>query len=372
MMDSDRDLILSGIQEWVEHESHTADVDGVNRIMSLVETQYRETGAHVERIAGQKGFGDCLSIRSQWGGDGPYILVLSHLDTVHPKGTLADFPFQVDGDRAFGPGTYDMKGGAYLGYESFRQIVATGEETPLPIRVLYVSDEEVGSLSSRPLIEAAADGAKYVLVTEPARHGGKVVTGRKGTARYQVHAHGRPAHSGSQHPDGRSAIREIARQVLRLEELTDYDREITLNVGQIQGGTSDNTIPERCTARVDLRVATLDDFKALDGIIRGLTPSDPDVKLTIEGRLNRPPYRKTPDIQALFEHAEGLARTIGFVLEDTATGGGSDGSFAAERVPTLDGLGVCGANAHTLEEYLEISSLMPRLALLNQLMRTLQ
>ena len=371
-MDQAEQDILDGIQEWVEIESNTADVDGVNRIMSLVESQYAETGANVERIPGERGFGDYLSIRSSWGGDGPYILVLSHLDTVHPKGTLADFPFRVENGRAYGPGTYDMKGGAYLGYEAFRQITHEGQATPLPIRILYVSDEEVGSISSRPLIEETADGARYVLVTEPARHGGKVITGRKGTARYQVHAQGRPAHSGSQHPEGRSAIKEIAHQVIKLEAMTDYGRDITLNIGQIRGGTTDNTIPEHCTARVDLRVATMMDFEEIDPVIRGLKPRDPDVTLKVTGQLNRPPYKKTPEIQKLFDHAKSLASQIDIELEDTSTGGGSDGSFAAERVATLDGLGVCGANAHTLEEYLEISSLLPRLTLMKRLMQTLE
>lgn len=365
------DELLDGIRRWVEIESQTADVAGVNRMMDDVARLFGEIGAIVERIPGRDGFGDYVSVHSPWGGGGPGILVLSHLDTVHPRGTLDINPFRIECDKAFGPGSFDMKGGAYLGFAAYQSLVREGKETALPIRLLYVSDEEVGSRSSRPLIEAAADNAKYVLVTEPARQGGKLVTARKGTARYQLHAHGRPSHSGSHHQLGRSAIREIARHVLTIEDQTDYDRELTFNVGQIHGGTTDNTIPEHCTARIDVRAATMADLEAAEAMIRSLTAFDADVRLAVTGQINRPPYKKTPEIQALFDHAKTLASELGFDIEDTPTGGGSDGSFVAERVPTLDGLGVCGAGAHTLQEHLEISSLQPRLGLMRRLYETL-
>lgn len=364
--------LLDGIRRWVEIESQTADVAGVNRMMDDAEAIFRDAGASVERIPGRDGYGDCLSISSPWGGDGPGVLVLCHLDTVHPKGTLDVLPFKVDGNKAYGPGATDMKGGAYLAYAAYRSLVAEGRETPLPIRFLYVSDEEVGSPSSRPLIEAAGDNAKYVLVTESARGGGNLVTARNGTARYQVAAEGRAAHSGTQHKRGRSAIREIARQVLAIEEQTDYDRQLTFNVGRIEGGTSDNTIPETCVARVDVRVASMADFDFADEFIRGLQPHDPDVTLNVTGRLNRPPYAKSPGIQALFDHTKALAAEIGFEIEDVATAGGSDGSLVANKVATLDGLGVMGGGAHTLNEHLYIPSLIPRLTLMRRLMETLQ
>lgn len=364
--------LLAGIRRWVEIESQTADVDGVNRMMDDVERLFTELGAIVERVPGRDGFGDYVSVRSPWGGSGPGILILSHLDTVHPRGTLEVNPFRIEGDRAFGPGSFDMKGGAYLGFAAYQSLVREGIEKDLPVSFLYVSDEEVGSRSSRPLIEAAGQNAKYVLVTEPARHGGKLVTGRKGTGRYQLHAHGRPAHSGSHHPLGRSAIREIARHVLAIEDQTDYERELTFNVGQIHGGTTDNTIPEYCVAHIDVRAATFADLECAEAMIRNLQSHDPDVRLNVTGQINRPPYQKSPEIQALFDHARTLAKSIGFDIEDTSTGGGSDGSFLAARVPTLDGLGVCGAGAHTLDEHLEISSLQPRLALMRRLIETLQ
>jgi glutamate carboxypeptidase len=367
-----QDDLLDGIRRWVEIESHTADVEGVNRIMDDVETLFRDAGARVNRLPGRDGYGDCVQVASPWGGEGPGILILSHLDTVHPKGTLDVLPFKIDGDRAYGPGTTDMKGGAYLGYAAYQSLVNENLRTPLPIRFLFVSDEEVGSPSSRPLIEAAAENAKYVIVTEAARAGGEAVTGRRGTARYQVMAQGRASHSGTAHAAGRSAIREIAHHILAIEDKTDYDRDISLNVGRIGGGTADNTIPEECTAHVDLRISTMDDFSEIDAFIRGLEPVDPDVSLTVTGRLNRPPYRKTPDIQSLYEHARRLAAEIGFELGEVSAGGGSDGSFVAHKVATLDGIGVRGGGAHTLNEHLRISSLIPRLKLMRRLMETLE
>jgi glutamate carboxypeptidase len=364
--------LLEGIRSWVEIETHTADVAGVNRLMDRVTGEFAAAGARVDRIAGRDGRADHLSIRAPWGGDGPGILVLCHLDTVHPKGTILQLPFRVDGDRAYGPGIYDMKGGAYLALAAFRTLSAAGKETPLPLRFLYVSDEEVGSPTSRALIEAQARNAKYVLVTEPCRDGGKVVTARRGVARYVMTAEGRPAHSGSRHQDGRSAILEIARQVVAIEGMTDYKRGLTFNVGRIQGGTADNTVPQFCEATVDMRIETLADARLMEDRLRALKPYNQDVKITITGQLNRPPYEKNAGVAQLFEHAKGLGREIGLELEDVATGGGSDGNFTAASVPTLDGLGVDGAGAHTLDEHLLISSLVPRLTLQRRLLETLR
>jgi glutamate carboxypeptidase len=366
------DELLADIRRWVEIESQTADAPGVNRMMDDVEGLFRGEGANVERIPGRDGFGDCLSVASPWGGNEPGILVLSHLDTVHPAGTLELNPYRIEGDKVFGPGTCDMKGGAYLGFAAYQSLVREGQETPLPIRFLFVSDEEVGSRMSRPLIEAAGEQAKYVLVTEAARPNGEVVTGRRGSARYQIVAHGRPAHSGMNHAMGRSAILELARHIPAIEARTDRDRDMSFNVGRIEGGTTANTVPEFCTAQVDLRIAAMADFEEMDTFIRGLEAIDPDVTLTVTGQLNRPPYKKTPGIQALFDHAKALADELGFELKDMATGGGSDGSFLAATIPTLDGLGVGGGGAHTLEEHLTISSLDPRLRLMRRLMETLQ
>ena len=307
-----------------------------------------------------------------WGGPGPGILVLCHLDTVHPIGTLAGpLPFRVEDDRAYGPGIYDMKGGAYLAYAAYVAAASSGKPTPLPIRLLFVSDEEVGSLTSRHLIETAGANAKYVLVVEPARDGGKIVVARKGVARYEIYTEGRPAHAGARHEDGRSAIVEMAHQVVALEAMTDYTRGITVNVGQINGGTADNVVPQHCHATIDLRIRTLEDAVEMDRRFKSLRPRTPDVTIRVTGGVNRPPFEDNAGVRRLFQHARGLAAELGIDLVGVATGGGSDGNFVAHRVPTLDGLGVDGAGAHTHAEHLIVSSLVPRATLLHRLFETL-
>jgi glutamate carboxypeptidase len=265
-----------------------------------------------------------------------------------------------------------MKGGAHLAFAAYRSICEAGKKTPLPIRFLYSSDEEAGSQTSRALIEAEAKNAKYVLVTEPARHGGKVVTGRKGVGQYVIKARGRPAHAGGWHHDGRSAVVEVARHVIALEGMTDYARGITMNVGRIKGGTADNVVPEHCSATIDMRIATMADAKEMDARLRSLKSYNPDVSVEITGSLNRPPFEKNAGIERLLRHAKKLAKEIGFDLGETQTGGGSDGNFTAHKVPTLDGLGVDGDGAHTLHEHLFVSSILPRMMLQKRLFETLQ
>ena len=222
----DSSAILDGIRRWVEIETPTEAPDQVNKLADLVTAGYRDLPATVERIAGHSGCGDHLVARSSWGQDAPGILVLSHLDTVHPMGFIERLPFRIDGDSAFGPGIYDMKGGAYLAYHAFRQVCADGARSPLGVTQLYVSDEEIGSPTSRALIEAEGRKAKYVLVTEPARDGGKIVTGRKGVARFEVFIKGVPSHAGTRPEDGRSAIRELGNVIQTLEAMNDLTRGI--------------------------------------------------------------------------------------------------------------------------------------------------
>jgi glutamate carboxypeptidase len=371
--------LLEGIRAWVEVESHTPDIDGVNACMDACAAGWRAIGAEVTRIPGtpMPGLatgGDHLSVAAPWnrpGANEPGILVLCHLDTVHPKGTIRDLPFRIDGDRAYGPGIYDMKGGAYLAFAAIRAIAAEGRATPLPVRLLYVADEETGSPSSRALIEQEGARAKFVLVVEPARDGGKIVTARKGVGRFVIAAHGRPAHAGARHDLGRSAIKEIARHIVAIEAMTDYTRGITFNFGQIRGGTADNVVPARCETTLDMRVKTMEQGDELVARILGLEPYDPDVRLEVAGGLNRPPYEMSRAGAALFDHARAVAAPLGIDLVGISTGGGSDGNFVADKVATLDGLGVDGNGAHTMDEHLLISSLVPRFKLLKRLFETL-
>ncbi len=370
----DAQALLAEIREWVEIESPTPDAAAVNRMVDKVEAAGRAAGTRIARVAGRDGFGDHLLLSSPWGAeDEKGILVLSHLDTVHDIGTLAGpLPFRVEGDSAFGPGIYDMKGGALIALAALRHLIGTGRPTRLPVRHLFVSDEEVGSNTSRELIEREAARARFVLVTEPAREGGKLVTARKGTARFDIKVTGRPAHSGARHQDGRSAIKELARQILDLEAMTDYATGVTVNVGVIAGGTRANVVAEHASAAVDMRVPNPEIGDAAVARVLALASHDPDVTVEVTGGLNRPGYEKSAAIAALFEHARGLAEQLGFPLEDLMTGGGSDGNFTAHLVPTLDGLGVDGKGAHTLEEQLYVSSLVPRAMLLLRLMETLE
>jgi len=363
--------ILDGIRRWVEIETPTDAPNEVNRLVTLVAHGYRDLPAKVERVEGRDGCGDHLLVRSSWGQDKPGILVLSHLDTVHPLGSIAQAPFKIEGARAFGPGIYDMKGGAYLGYHAFRELCARGETTPLGITQLYVSDEETGSPTSRKLIEREGERAKYVLVTEPARDGGKVVTRRKGVGRFEVFVKGVPAHAGARPTDGRSAIRELANVIATLETMNDLPRGITVNVGVVRGGTRPNVVAEEAYAEVDLRVPTMADADDMVARILSLRSRSEGVSVTITGNLNRPPYERSRAGAALFEHAKILAAEIGFELADTFTGGGSDGNFTAAKTATLDGLGVDGKGAHTHYEQLYIPSIEPRARLLHRLYQTL-
>src|SRR6266852_7203887 len=251
--------ILDGIRRWVEIETPTEAPEQVNRLAAMVADGYRDLPVAIERVAGHGGCGDHLLARSSWGQDAPGILVLSHLDTVHPMGFIERLPFRVEGDSAFGPGIYDMKGGAYLAYHALRQLCGSDERSPLGVTQLYVSDEEIGSPTSRALIEAEGRKAKYVLVTEPARDGGKIVTGRKGVARFEVFIMGVPAHSGSRPQDGRSAIHELGNVIQTLGAMNDMKRGVTVNVGVIRGGTKPNVIAEDAYAEVDMRVPTIAD-----------------------------------------------------------------------------------------------------------------
>ncbi|MFH6782880.1 MULTISPECIES: M20 family metallopeptidase [Methylobacterium] len=362
---------VAAISRWLAVESPTDSAEGVNRMMDLVAEEAGSLGLAAERVPGREGFGDNLILRAGPRTGEPGILVLSHLDTVHPIGTLAhDLPVRVEGDRLYGPGVYDMKGGAWLALQAFA--AARGTSARRPLTFLFTSDEETGSQSTRGLIEDLGRESAAVLVTEPGRDGGKVVTGRKGVGRFDVHVEGRPSHAGTRHADGRNAIREAARLILEIEGLTDYARGVTMTVGTINGGTAENVVPQHCRFAVDLRVVTAADGEDYAGRILGLRAS-PDFRVTVTGGMNRPPYDAGAGA-ALYARARALARDeLGIDLgEVPLTGGGSDGNFtAALGIPTLDGLGIDGDGAHTLQEYGLISSIAPRMRLMQRLLETL-
>src|SRR5690606_31530935 len=352
--------LVSGIQEWIRCESPTRSAEGVAAMAALVHAQAQQAGLRAELTSLGDAVGPLLYVSNR-AADGvrPGILILGHLDTVHPIGTLQENPCRIEGDRLYGPGTYDMKAGIYLAFMAMKGLAAPGS-TPLPVDFLMVPDEETGSHASRASIEQYAANARYGLVCEPARpNGGRCVTARKGTGMLRLMVKGRPAHAGMQHEKGRSAIREMAHQVLALEGMTDYERGVTVSVGTIAGGTVTNTVPAQCRCVVDFRVPDMDAAQAVLSRMRALSAVDPDVELDIDVELNRPPMVKTDASMALLGKAQASASKAGFELEDAPmTGGGSDANFtSAMGVPTLDGLGADGDGAHTLHEHVLISTL---------------
>jgi glutamate carboxypeptidase len=368
--------ILDGIRSWVEVETPSTDGAAVNVLVDKVASDLAALGAKVERVPGRDGYGDHLRARSPWGGDGKGIVLVAHLDTVWPKGTLARKPFTVDGDKVYGPGIYDMKGGGYLGFYAYRHLVRQAKETKLPITFLFVAEEEVGSPTSRALIEETAKGAKYALVLEPGRNGNGVVTARKAVCRFEMAVTGVAAHAGVNHELGRSAVAELARQIVVLEGMTDYARGVTVNVGVASGGTPgfSNVVPDRAEAEIDMRCPDAATSREMVARILGLKTQGKDVAVTVTGGENRPAFVRDEGVARLYEHARALAEEIGMAaLPEVATGGGSDGNFtAAMGVPTLDGLGVDGAGAHAEHEHLLLSSLEPRTKLLLRLLETLE
>jgi glutamate carboxypeptidase len=370
----DGEEILAGIRRWVEIETPSHDGAAVNRLVDLVEGHLARIGARTIRTPGREGYGDILEAQAPWNRDEePGILILGHLDTVHPIGSLTTtHVFRREGDRVFGPGIYDMKAGSYMAYYALQHFVQQGRTTPLPVRILYVPEEEVGSPTSRAAIEAAALKSKYVLVMEPARDG-KCVTARKGWGRFEMRITGRASHAGSRPQDGRSAVHELARQILDLEAITDFDAGITVVVGTVHGGSAPNVVPAEACATIDLRVPpTVDAAQVVQRIVQRRA-HDPDCTIAVTGDINRPAYSKSAGIAALFERARACAAEVGFVLEDMPlTGGVSDGNFpAALGIPTLDGLGADGRGAHALDEQISFASLLSRAQLLVRLLETL-
>lgn len=370
----DADEILAGVVKWVEIESPSHDGEAVNGMIDQVENEAETMGLGIDRTPGVDGFGDILKCRTPWGGDGPGILVLSHLDTVHPIGMKdTKNPIRREGDKVYGPGIYDMKAGAYIALHAMRHLIREGKQTPLPVTFMFIPEEEIGSPTSKAMIAKEGKKNSYVLVTEPAREGGKIVTARNGRLQYQISVKGVPSHAGARHMDGRSAIREMAHVILKLEALTDYEKGQTCSVGLIEGGTLTNVVPEDCTISVDIRIPDMEAASEVMAFVEGLTPEEPDCVITVEGGIDRPPYEKFEGIEKLFEHAKACAAEIGFELQDLKTGGGSDGNFTgALGIPTLDGLGADGHGAHANDEFIYYSSLVERCRLMIRLMETLE
>jgi glutamate carboxypeptidase len=368
----DASTMLAGLRTWVECESPTYDAAAVNRMMGLAARDLAIMGARVEVIPGRMGFGDCVRARFAHPNESePGILILGHMDTVHPVGTLSDLPWRQDGTRCYGPGILDMKGGNYLALEAVRQLMRAGVGTPLPITVLFTSDEEVGSPSTRDLIEAEAARHRYVLVPEPGRLDGSVVSGRFAIARFNLEAVGRPSHAGSRLGDGRSAIRGMARKIVAIEEMTTED--CTFSVGVVSGGQWVNCVATTCRGEALSMAKRQHDLDLGVERMLALSGTADDVKFTVTRGVTRPVWEPDDKTLALYEMARAVAQSIGFDIGHQSAGGGSDGNFTgAMGIATLDGLGALGQGYHTLAEYLEIDSLVRRGRLFAGLLATLR
>ncbi|OZI20730.1 peptidase [Bordetella genomosp. 9] len=355
--------IAAGLRPWIECESPTSSPEGVAAMARLVQAEAQAAGLRTELKPLGDRTGPLLVVTNRAADDTrPGILILAHMDTVHPIGTLKETPYRIEGDKLYGPGCYDMKAGIYMALLAMGRLAAPGS-TRLPIDMVLVPDEETGSHASRASIEAYARNARYGLVCEPARaNGGKCVTARKGTGMVRLSVKGQAAHAGVSHEKGRSAIREMAHQILALESITDYERGVTVSVGTIEGGTATNTVPALCRCVVDFRVPDMPAAEDTLKRLRGLQPVGQDVSLDVDVELNRPPMVKTEATSQLLGKARLFATAAGFTLEDAPmTGGGSDANFtSAMGVPTLDGLGADGDGAHTLHEHILVSTLGAR------------
>jgi glutamate carboxypeptidase len=357
------------LRELVEVESPSDDKAAVDAAVGLLAELARDLGGRF-KLHKQKQFGDVLELRF-----GPArsrrkpVLLLGHLDTVWPMGTLAKMPWRERDGRFYGPGVLDMKAGVVM---ALAAISAMGEVGAIrPVTLLLNSDEEVGSPVSRAITERLALGSVGVLVLEPAQ-GLACKTARKGVGDYRLHVTGVAAHSGVDFAHGHSAILELARLLEKVAGFTDLRIGRTVNPGVISGGTRSNVVAEHASAHIDVRIAKASDAAKVEKLFRGLRCADPACRLEITGGLNRPPMERKAGTAALYKQARRFAAEIGFTLDEAATGGGSDGNFtAALGVPTLDGLGAVGEGAHAAHESVAIEHLVPRTALLAALIASI-
>lgn len=363
------DWMLELAESLVSIESPTDDKEAVDCCGALLQRRLEEMGGDLTRLPSEAA-GDHL--RASFGSGPRQVLLLGHFDTVWPIGQLERMPLRREKGRLYGPGTLDMKVGIALGMLATRAVLELELSGDTRIVMLWTTDEETGSHTSRALIEAEAKKSEAVLVLEPALAGGALKTGRKGIGQYDITAHGVAAHAGVDPRKGVNAIRELAHQVLAVDALRDLDRGISVNVGVISGGSRSNVVPELARATVDVRAETMADAGRLDAAVRSLAPVTPGARLEVSGGFNRPPMERSDAVLRLFGLAREAAAEIGIDLKEGATGGGSDGNFtAALGIPTLDGLGAVGDGAHALHEHVELQPLPSRAAIIAGLLARL-
>jgi glutamate carboxypeptidase len=363
-----RETLIDEIRSIVNIESPSHDIAQseavTERIIKLFRSLPLDLAVECERA---DEFGCHLVIRA-FPSDTKHVLLLGHTDTVHPIGASAKNPTRIDGDKFYGCGIFDMKANIVLMLEAFRYFAEGGTVPSRPITILLSCDEEVGSHTGRVLVEREAASADSCFVFEPSLDG-RVKTGRKGTGMFTLHAHGIPAHAGLEPEKGASAILELSRQVERLHQLSDAASGTTVNVCTVKGGTTTNVIPEYAECDIDVRFTSAAEASRVEDAIRSLKPFDERVSLTVTGDINRPPMERTEAVVKLYERARNLAASFDYDLGEAQVGGGSDGNFVgALGVPVLDGLGIAGSGAHTLDEHILVSDIAKRATLVTLLL----
>lgn len=359
--------LVHWLERLAEIESPSTDKAAVDQLGAVVAGELRALGAAVvtdpQTAAGDNFYG-------RWGGTGPDgLLILCHLDTVHPLGSLARMPVRVADGRLYGPGVIDMKASVAMTLVVLRMLREHKLWPERPVTALFTSDEEIGSEHSRPLIESLAREAALVLCLEPCLADGSLKTERKGIGGMSIQTRGRSTHAGADHENGRNAIEELAHHVLAAQRLTDYERGTTVNVGVVRGGTRSNVVPDEASADVDFRVAAPEEAERLMTWMRTRVPITSGTTVTVTGGLNRPPMPRDALMARTFERAVQIAAQLGLKLGEGSTGGGSDANFVAPLgVPVLDGLGALGFGAHSERELVVVDSLPERAALLAALL----
>lgn len=358
----------------VETESPSGDTEGSSAVVALLASAAASIASvnSIERIASEE-FGEHLLIRAFGSNRSEKpLMLLGHTDTVHPRGAIKERPWRTEGNRVYGPGIFDMKVNCALALEALRACEANSLTPKSEITLLLTCDEETGSPSGRPLVEAEAKKARAALVLEPPASGGRVKTGRKGTGMFTLEVEGRASHAGLDPDKGVSAVLELARQTIRLHELNDRETGTTVTVNVVSGGTHSNVIPAEARAEIDLRFTSQEVGERIERAIQNAKPFDERAKLIVKGGINRPPLERTEGVHNLYTHARGIAGLLNVDLGETSVGGASDGNFiGALGVPVLDGLGVQGDGAHAAHEHIIVDDVPVRGALLAGLLASL-
>jgi len=362
--DKEKEMLLL-LEQLVNIDSGTSNKQGVDEVGAILQKKYEELDFTVD-VRKELHHGNILIVKHKEAVN-PEIIIIAHMDTVFKKGTASKRPFTIKGDRAYGPGVIDMKASHVTLLYAIKSLITENKSSFKNVQIILNSDEEIGTVISRKLIEEQAKGKKFALIMEPARKDGSLVSARRGGGRYTLHVKGKAAHSGLEPQNGLSAIEELAHKIVKLHQLNDYANGINVNVGIIEGGEAVNTVAPSALAHVDARISRMDQIEYIDQKVREIC-STADVKgttITIEGGITRPPMVKNEQTIELLEIVKEVGIELGINITDVATGGGSDASFtSALGVPTLDGFGPIGGYPHSVDEYLEITSLTERSLLL--------